>query len=256
MSATEYGSVTELVSISPGGRRVDLDRPAVLVADARPSTLHVPSAASKLGRHARRVARCARLPDLERHRPRGRRPERAASASWPDTGRAERRRGEGVGVEVVEHARHLHAGERAQRAIRRWATASCSVRSCCAVAAVEADRVQREVSLELRGTSRAARRRGRRGRARARPARRLRSTAPSATASAGVGRVLERPGRIVSGSPRRAVRPATRACPRSPSGRATHRCPRAAGRSRRSRARASRACSGTRRACPSVAVNV
>ena len=57
------------------GRREDLDRPAVLVADR--GAVDAPRAVGRVevGRHERRVARCARLPDLERHRPRGRRPE-------------------------------------------------------------------------------------------------------------------------------------------------------------------------------------
>jgi hypothetical protein len=97
-------------------RGVDLDRPAVLVADR--DAVDAPRAVGRveLRRHERRVARGARLPALERHRPRGRRPE-AHLRVVARHRRAERRRGERIGVEVVEHARHLHAGERRERAV-------------------------------------------------------------------------------------------------------------------------------------------
>ena len=109
--ATEYGSVTELTSIFARRRCVDLDRPAVLVADR--GAVDAPRAVGRveLGGDDRRVAGRAGVPDLERHRLRGRRPE-AHRRVQAGHGRAERRRGERVGVEVVEHAGQLHAGER------------------------------------------------------------------------------------------------------------------------------------------------
>ena len=133
----------------PGRRRVDGERPAVLVAggeavDAPRAVGGVERGVDHLG-----VAGSAGAPALERDRLRGRRPEREArDVAVP--GDAERHGCHCLGIEVVEHTRHLDSGERRQRVARALRDRELLGEQLLHRRAIDVDRVQRDEALELR----------------------------------------------------------------------------------------------------------